>query len=118
MSKFRFFGTESTLPGGKALTQYGQVVDMVEEEANALIAAFPSGLLLPEDLWEKIGITAEELAEYPSVTIHGAAPEAFLAKTRAVRVAFHEYRESLLAAASPPSAPAGGFGKPPAQAGE
>jgi hypothetical protein len=98
MAEFRFFGTETILPGNIALSKYGQIVEMEPDAANALIVASPPALLLPEELWESIGITEADLAEFPSATIHGSAPEEFRTKTDAARKAYHEYREGLLAA--------------------
>jgi len=95
MAEYRFFGSESVLRGGLPLTKYGQRVALEPDEANALIAAHPPALLLPADLWDKCGITDEELAKFPSAEIHGAAPEEFLAKTKAVRMAWHIYREGF-----------------------
>src|ERR1039458_4589895 len=95
MSRFRFFGTASSLPDGTALTKYGQVVEMSDELANALIAADPPALLLREILWEDAGITDAELAEFPSVKDHGRASEEFRAKTSVVRSQHHEDRKAL-----------------------
>jgi hypothetical protein len=108
MAEFRFFGTETVI-NGTGLTQYGQVVDMDQDKADALIAGSPPALLLPEELWAKIfepgGDTDAALAEFPSATIHSVAPEAFRAKAKAVRVAFHEYRAELLDPGSTAAAP-------------
>jgi hypothetical protein len=109
LSKYRFFGSETILPGNIALSRYGQIVEMEPEDANALIAASPPALLLPEELWDEIfppgAETDAELAKWPSATIHASVPAAatnapaeFLARTKAVRAAHHEYRAGLLAA--------------------
>lgn len=104
MAKFRFFGAQATY-AGLGYSRYGQLVDMESGVANALIVASPPALLLPEELWDGIFLpgseTDAELAKFPSVTIHGTAPDEFRAKTGAVRKAFHEYREDLLIAAAP-----------------
>jgi hypothetical protein len=96
LGKYRFFGSESIV-AGRPVSRYGQQLELDPAEADALVTATPSALLLPEDLWEPIGITEEELAEFPSTQIHGAAPDSFVKKAKAVRKAFHEYRETLLA---------------------
>jgi hypothetical protein len=109
LSKYRFFGSETILPGGVSLSRYGEMVFMEPAAANALIAAHPPALVVPEELWDEIfppgSETDAELAKWPSVTIHATEPAAatnapaeFLAKTDAVRKAHYEYRESLLAA--------------------
>ncbi|HEX4138363.1 MAG TPA: hypothetical protein VHY84_27380 [Bryobacteraceae bacterium] len=103
-AEYRFFGSQIILRGAE-LSKYGQVVEMEPEEADKLIAETPPALILPENLWAECGITAAELAEFPSVSIHGAAPEAFRVKTVAVRTAFHDYRKGLLKAAAAESTP-------------
>jgi hypothetical protein len=96
MGKYRFFGTESAI-GALAATRYGQVLDLDDADAARLVAAHPPALIVPEAVWAKAGISDEELAAWPSTLIHGAAPDAFRAKTDAVRAAYHDYRAGLLA---------------------
>jgi hypothetical protein len=107
MSEFRFFGSETILPGDIALSRYGQIVEMEPAAATALIVASPPALLLPADLWDEIFLpgpeTDAELAKWASATIHATVPSAdtnapgeFLARTKAVRDAYHEFRQGLL----------------------
>ncbi len=79
---------------------------------------------MPEAIWAKAGIADEELAAWPSTLIHAAAPDAFRAKTLAVRAAYHNWKTGLLeggandAAAKPPdAAPAPKAGKAPGKTG-
>ena len=80
MAEFRFFGTETILPGDIALSRYGQIVEMDEAKANALIVASPPALLLPAELWDEIFVpgaeTEAELGKWPSAAIHATVPAA------------------------------------------
>lgn len=100
MAKYRYFGSESVLsaPGlpasGVPVSRYGQVLEFAEETGDILVAA--NAPIIPEDLWDEVGITDEEVAEWPSAGIHQLAPEEFQAKAKAVRVKSHGYRENML----------------------
>ena len=109
MAEYRFFGTMSELKGSVepagggdpveinlSLTGYGQVVEMPETVAETLIARTPPALILPAQKWDEIGITREELNEFPSVASHVGAPDEFRKKTDAVRQSFHDYRHELI----------------------
>jgi hypothetical protein len=103
MAVFRFLGTTATY-AGVAYSIYGQQVEMEEAKANALIAASPPALLIPEALWEKWfpvddPETAPLLAKWSNADLHYKAPEFFRDKAKGVRTDWHDNWQILLKAA-------------------
>lgn len=102
MAQYRYLGTQSTLvlpDRTHALTVFGQTVEFLPAVAEALVK--DRAPLLPESIWQSLGITEDEIGEHPSVLAHDIAPDSFIAKRNAAWKALGEYRASLFKPAAP-----------------
>ena len=71
----------------------GSVIEMPEEMAKKAIRAGAS--IIPQEMFDEVGFTPDELRAYPTTKAHANAPVEFLEKHKAVHIAWHEYRAQL-----------------------
>lgn len=93
MKAYRFLGTHTDIGGYAALDHFGQRVELPAELAKDAVRGGAS--LLPEDQFEALGFSAEELSKHGTPGGRINAPDSFLRKHKAGLLAAHEYRESL-----------------------
>jgi len=74
----------------------GQKFDLTDQQARSLIGR--GAALLPEEQFNGIGFTAEEIAKYPNARRQADAPASFHAKHEAALTAAREHRAQFLAA--------------------
>jgi len=87
-NKYRFVGLRTEY-GARKLTVLGEVVELDDEEAMSALG--PKGLpVLENSVFESVGFTAEELAQYGTHGQRMSAPAAFLEK--------FEHAQSLIGA--------------------
>ena len=88
---YRFIGIDH-LVGPQRLNEYGQTVDLADEQAReAVLGGCP---LIPQAEFAAI-FTPEEQAQYRHPGPRQFAPEEMQSKFHAARLALHKYRESL-----------------------
>jgi hypothetical protein len=92
---FQIVGTQFS---GEAHTELplGSVLEMPEELAHGAIR--DGAAILPEETFQTLGFTKEELEKYPNAKLQTSATPEFHAKHKAGRMALHDLRESLKAA--------------------
>lgn len=71
----------------------GGEVEMPDELAKSAILSGAS--LMPKDLFDKLGFTTAEVKAHPTTKMHDSAPDEFLKKHDAMRVAWQGYRAQL-----------------------
>jgi hypothetical protein len=96
---FRFCGAESVI-AGQHMFAFGQVINLTDQEAEALVSVHPPAQIVSPELWARTGITEAECQDWPSVLMHDQAPDDFLVKRKAVWDAMHEYRDAATAKAA------------------
>lgn len=77
---YRFLGTYSEIGDVARLDQFGQAVDLPLALAEDAVAG--GCALLPEDEFQRIGFTADELRRFAPPATHQGAPPEFLEKKR------------------------------------
>lgn len=66
------------------------------EEKLARHAISHGAPIVPAEMFESFGFTAEELAKHPNSKLRDGAPAEFLAKYEAAMQAFHDYRAQVV----------------------
>jgi hypothetical protein len=77
--KFKYFGSSTQIGDSISLNHLGQVV-ILEEEVARDLAKNGNVSILPADVFDQIGFTAEELKQYPQPADTENAPATFLYK--------------------------------------
>jgi len=91
MGVYRFVGSYCEIDNGRIkLDRFGQRVELGDDVADTVIRG--GGAILPEEDFERLGFTAEELAAYAYPGQQESAPEGFKEKRNAAHLAYCRLR--------------------------
>jgi hypothetical protein len=89
----RFVGIYSELGDGTRLQTFGQAVELTDDMVRA--ASLGGAEILPDDEFQAIGFTDQELKLWGNAVRQMKAPETFRAKYLAAREAARMFRQHL-----------------------
>lgn len=96
MKAYRFVGSACVIHGTGEFSKFGQRVELPEAVADTVILG--GGAFVPEDEFEALGFTTDELKNYQFPGQQANAPLSFHEKKTAAILAFQTRREELRAA--------------------